>query len=80
MELHAPRCTGWVSRRKETAMEAMDRAKPETYPAMMTTEEAASLLGRSPWSVREDCKKGALPAIKLGKRWYIRRDVLLGVA
>ena len=61
-------------------MDVLDRSKLETFPLLMTTEEAAVLTGQSPWSVRECCKKGSMPAVKLGRRWYIRRDALLGVA
>lgn len=41
-----------------------------------TTDEVATLLRIKPESVSKRIKRGQLPAIKAGKRWLIRKDVV----
>lgn len=49
----------------------------DTYPAVLTPEETALLLNCRVTTVRELCRKGALPGVKIGgKLWRISRDKL----
>jgi excisionase family DNA binding protein len=41
-----------------------------------TTEEVAALLRIKPGSVSKMITRGHLPAVKAGKRWLIRRDLV----
>jgi len=43
---------------------------------LLTVEEVAELLQVHPDSVRRMMRQGRLPAVKIGWRWYVRRDVL----
>ena len=43
----------------------------EVIPQLATPEEVAPLLGLSPLGVVRQCRKGKLPALKVGSRWYI---------
>ena len=58
----------------------MNPNDPSTYPALMTPDEAASLMHTSAWMVRDLCRRGEVPCVKAGRRWLIQRDRLLGVA
>ncbi len=37
---------------------------------LLTAEQAAKLLGRSPWWVQEQCRRGKLPHKKVGRTRY----------
>jgi excisionase family DNA binding protein len=41
-----------------------------------TTAEVATLLHIKPESVSKQIKRGQLPAIKAGKRWLIRKEIV----
>lgn len=43
----------------------------EVVPQLATPEEIAPLLGLSPLGVVRQCRKGKLPALKVGSRWYV---------
>jgi hypothetical protein len=43
----------------------------EVLPQLATPEEIAPLIGLSPLGVVRQCRKGKLPALKVGCRWYI---------
>jgi hypothetical protein len=43
----------------------------EVLPQLATAEEIAPLLGLSPLGVARQCRKGKLPALKVGCRWYV---------
>ena len=43
----------------------------EVVPQLATPEEIAALLGLSPLGVVRQCRKGKLPALKVGSRWYV---------
>jgi hypothetical protein len=43
----------------------------EVLPQLALPEEIAPLLGLSPLGVVRQCRKGKLPALKVGNRWYI---------
>lgn len=44
---------------------------------VLNVEEAAELLGVSPWTVREQARMGRLPGRKVGKEWRFSRAALL---
>ena len=43
----------------------------EVIPQLATPEEIATLLGLSPLGVVRQCRKGKLPGLKVGSRWYV---------
>ena len=48
-------------------------------PAVLDTADIARVLGRSIRSVQQLCVAGALPAVKLGARWYIGKAKLMAL-
>lgn len=43
----------------------------DIYGATMTTTQAAEVLHNHPSHVRALCQAGELPAVRIGKRWFI---------
>jgi hypothetical protein len=43
----------------------------QVLPQLASPEEIAPLLGLSPLGVVRQCRKGKLPGLKVGNRWYI---------
>lgn len=43
---------------------------------VLNVEEAADLLGVTPWTVREQARSGQLPANKVGREWRFSRTAL----
>lgn len=55
-------------------MEAAERVKAldvDALPALMSTEEFASLVGYGSVYVSRLCKRGSIPATKVGRQWRI---------
>jgi excisionase family DNA binding protein len=48
----------------------------EEWPPIMTIAEAAQYLGLHELTVRRLAREGAIPALKLGRQWRIKRDLL----
>lgn len=46
----------------------------KTLPLILNTEEVAKILGISGQTVRKECATGGLPAVRVGRRWFIPRD------
>jgi excisionase family DNA binding protein len=44
---------------------------------VLNVEEAAALLGVSPWTIREQARLGRIPGRKVGKEWRFSRPALL---
>lgn len=44
------------------------------YPDLLTPAHLARLLGTSEHTVREQCRNGELPAVKVGQRWYVPKS------
>lgn len=55
------------------------RAAPDRsgLPPILHVEDLARVLGTSVHGAAEACRRGRVPASKLGRRWVIRRDALL---
>lgn len=52
-------------------------------PDLLTVEQMADILGLAQNTVRSLCRSGELPAVHIGRRWYVPRAKLnefLGVA
>lgn len=45
-------------------------------PEVLTTDAFANLMGWHPGSVRRQCQRGIIPAIKIGSTWAIPRDLV----
>jgi len=48
----------------------------EDYPPIMTIAEVAQYLGLHELTVRRLAREGAIPALKLGRQWRVKRDLL----
>ena len=48
-----------------------------TTPELLSTEEAAAMLRLHPKRVQRLAREGKLPAVRHGRRWLFRRDLLL---
>lgn len=48
----------------------------EDYPLIMTIAEVAEYLGLHELTVRRLAREGAIPALKLGRQWRVKRDLL----
>lgn len=58
------------------------RAVPSTVPDLLTVAQMAAALGASENTVRSLCRAGELPAVHIGRRWYVHRaklNELMGV-
>lgn len=55
---------------------------PIGAPDLLTVAQMADALGVSQNTVRSLCRAGELPAVHIGRRWYVHRarlDELMGV-
>ena len=43
---------------------------------LLTTQEVADYLGKSPWWIRENIGTLGIPAMKVGRQWRFRLDDL----
>jgi nitrogen PTS system EIIA component len=48
------------------------------YPLIMTVTQVAEYLGLHELTVRRLAREGAIPAVKLGRQWRVKRDLLDG--
>lgn len=48
----------------------------EDFPLIMTISEVAEYLGLHELTVRRLAREGQLPALKLGRQWRVKRDLL----
>ena len=46
------------------------------YPELMTVEQIAEASGMCARQVRYQCAKGKLPAVHIGRRWYVSKTKL----
>ena len=49
----------------------------DAYPDLLTVEDMRALTGLSAQTIRAECLKGGLPAVKIGRRWYVPKMRLL---
>ncbi|WP_232050831.1 helix-turn-helix domain-containing protein [Arabiibacter massiliensis] len=49
----------------------------DEYPDLLTPDHIAEITGQSPATIRAICARGDLPAIRIGKRWYVPKPDLL---
>lgn len=54
------------------------RASPADLPPVITPDDIASVTGQHPNVVRRQCADGTIPAVRVGSRWYIGRDIVFG--
>ncbi|MBN1933676.1 MAG: helix-turn-helix domain-containing protein [Anaerolineae bacterium] len=48
----------------------------EDFPSIMTITEVAEYLGLHELTVRRLAREGQLPALKLGRQWRVKKDLL----
>jgi len=48
----------------------------EEWPPIMTIAEVSQYLGLHELTVRRLARDGAIPALKMGRQWRIKRDLL----
>lgn len=46
------------------------------YPEVLTVKAYAKITGANQNAVRKQCIDGTIPADKVGKKWYIPRDLV----
>jgi excisionase family DNA binding protein len=46
------------------------------FPQIMTIADVAEYLGLHELTVRRLAREGAIPALKLGRQWRVKRDLL----
>ncbi|MFE1644113.1 helix-turn-helix domain-containing protein [Microbacterium sp. P01] len=54
-----------------------DRTTAATAPLTMTVEETAQMLGQGLRQTYAAVRRGDIPAIKIGARWFVKRPELL---
>lgn len=60
-----------------------DSGASAASPDLLTVEQMADILGLAQNTVRSLCRNGQIPAVHIGRRWYVPRAKLnefLGVA
>lgn len=50
---------------------------PADLPVLIEADEAAALYGCTSKHIRDQCRKGSIRAVKLGRSWRIHRDSFL---
>ena len=48
----------------------------DDFPAIMTIVQVAEFLGLHELTVRRLAREGAIPALKLGRQWRVKKDLL----
>ena len=48
----------------------------DEIPAIMTIEDAAKYLGLNPLTLRRLARAGKIPALKIGRQWRVKRELL----
>lgn len=61
----------------EEAVARLEAAQLLIVPIAIDVEQAATLLGVHPWTIRELVKDGTLPAARVGRAIRFARDVVL---
>ncbi|MEG9435389.1 helix-turn-helix domain-containing protein [Edaphobacter sp. HDX4] len=52
------------------------RLKPKEFEPLLDSQQAASLMGVHPETIKRRARRGELPGIKLGKVWRFRASGL----
>lgn len=46
----------------------------DAYPNLLGVPELSELTGQCPATIRSLCARQKLPAVKIGRRWYVARS------
>lgn len=49
----------------------------EDYPDLLTPAHLSEITGQCEATVRSLCSKGKLPAVRIGKRWYVPKTAMV---
>ena len=55
----------------------MEKRLSDTTPDLLLAQDVADMLGKTVATVNNMCKRGELPAAKIGKSWYVPKSLLL---
>jgi len=61
---------------RENVMERKEVQSHSDFEPLLDTEEAARLLRMHPRTLRTKARRGAIPAVQVGKRWRFRASTL----
>lgn len=49
----------------------------EDYPDLLTPMHLSEITGQCEATIRSLCGKGKLPAVRIGKRWYVSKTAMI---
>ncbi len=49
----------------------------EDYPDLLTPAHLSEITGQCEATIRSLCGKGKLPAVRIGKRWYVPKTAMM---
>lgn len=55
----------------------MEKRSINEAPELLLAQDVADILGKTVATVNSMCKRGELPAAKIGKSWYVPKSLLL---
>lgn len=56
---------------------AATRVLFEDYPDLLTPMHLSEITGQCEATIRALCARGALPAVRIGKRWYVPKTAMV---
>lgn len=66
-----------IDAKRSHAVKRVRMDEIEAMPALIDTNQAASITGQAPLSIANDCKKGKYKAAKCGRSWRINKAAFL---
>ena len=49
----------------------------DAYPDLMTVQHMQEITGLSAQTIRAECSKGGIPAVRIGRRWFVPKMRLI---
>lgn len=76
-EADKPKRNPEADKRHTTIPERIDVPDISALPALITTDEAARIIGATPLAVAKACARGKYVAVKCGRNWRINKAKFL---